>query len=293
MCYFDELENSEIIPKNIAISLGELLTQFFGINSDLKNEIHNLLSKNPYLWKTRPISPKLNYYAGCDVIYLPKIYNLFCKKCEEDSLKIKKINIENIFKECNKYLRYININKSIKNYNKMNLTVGTKLQGLIKNFQNFCVFVQLNIGYMGIVYKSSSVKLIKEKYKLGDIVNFSIIHVEHSKKKYVLDINEDNNDSILDTLNYNKKSESKNNISSNRLKLCDNLNISEKSFYPKSYLANKNKENKENNNLIVQNNIKSNINNNLNHRLIHNFSNGWLNFKQFQINQNSLKSFNY
>ena len=182
MCYFDELENSEIIPKNIAISLGELLTQFFGINSDLKNEIHNLLSKNPYLWKTRPISPKLNYYAGCDVIYLPKIYNLFCKKCEEDSLKIKKINIENIFKECNKYLRYININKSIKNYNKMNLTVGTKLQGLIKNFQNFCVFVQLNIGYMGIVYKSSSVKLIKEKYKLGDIVNFSIIHVEHSKK---------------------------------------------------------------------------------------------------------------
>ena len=31
MCYFDELENSEIIPKNIAISLGELLTQFFGI----------------------------------------------------------------------------------------------------------------------------------------------------------------------------------------------------------------------------------------------------------------------
>ena len=240
MCYFDELENSEIIPKNIAISLGELLTQFFGINSDLKNEIHNLLSKNPYLWKTRPISPKLNYYAGCDVIYLPKIYNLFCKKCEEDSLKIKKINIENIFKECNKYLRYININKSIKNYNKMNLTVGTKLQGLIKNFQNFCVFVQLNIGYMGIVYKSSSVKLIKEKYKLGDIVNFSIIHVEHSKKKYVLDINEDNNDSNLDTLNYNKKSESKNNISSNRLKLCDNLNISEKSFYPKSYLANKN-----------------------------------------------------
>ena len=178
MCYFDELENSEIIPKNIAISLGELLTQFFGINSDLKNEIHNLLSKNPYLWKTRPISPKLNYYAGCDVIYLPKIYNLFCKKCEEDSLKIKKINIENIFKECNKYLRYININKSIKNYNKMNLTVGTKLQGLIKNFQNFCVFVQLNI--------EMEKKNLKKEEEIYEKMVFPII-ADESKANEILD----------------------------------------------------------------------------------------------------------
>ena len=105
MCYFDELENSEIIPKNIAISLGELLTQFFGINSDLKNEIHNLLSKNPYLWKTRPISPKLNYYAGCDVIYLPKIYNILLKKCEEDSLKNKNIPTIPIIKKIIKLIK--------------------------------------------------------------------------------------------------------------------------------------------------------------------------------------------
>ena len=279
MCYSDEYTNS----KNSAISLGELLEQFFGINSDLKYEIHDLLSKNPYLWKTRPISPKLNYYAGCDVIYLPKIYKLFCKKCEEDSLKEKEIKIDKIFKECQNYLKYVNINKNIKNYNKMNLPIGTKLDGLIKNIQNFCVFVQLNIGYMGVVYKSSSVNLIKQKYKLGDIISFNIIHVKHNKKKYVLDINEDNNNIDSENINYIKKSESKNNLFSNRLKLWDNINISEKGFYPKSYLAN---QNKENSNIYAPNIINSNINPNLNYKLIHNFSNGWLNIKQFPINQN-------
>ena len=59
MFYTDESNINDNNSKNIAISLGELLNQFFGIDSDLKNEIHNLLSKNPYLWKTRPISPKL------------------------------------------------------------------------------------------------------------------------------------------------------------------------------------------------------------------------------------------
>lgn len=295
MFYTDESNINDNNSKNIAISLGELLNQFFGIDSDLKNEIHNLLSKNPYLWKTRPISPKLNYYAGCDVIYLPKIYNIFYKKCKED----KNINIENIFSECQKYLRYVNINKNIKNYNKMNLAVGTKLQGLIKNFQNFCVFVQLNIGYMGVVYKSASVKLIKQKYKIGDIICFSILHVEHSKKKYVLDISvEDNNTNNSEEDSDDKhiiKNENDNNISKVKMKLCDNLNISEKSFYPKSYLAN---QNKENNNIITQNNINANINSNnnnninLNFRLIHNFSNGWLNVKQYPIYQN-IKFFNY
>lgn len=183
MCYVDEYNENDNNSKNLAISLGELLEKFFGINSDLKNEIHDLLSKNPYLWKTRPISPKLNYYAGCDVIYLPKIYNILLKKCEEDSLKNKNIKIENIFEECQNYLKYVNINKNIKNYNKMNLSIGTKLEGLIKNVLNFCIFVQLNIGYMGVVYKSSSVKLIKKKYKLGDIISFHIVHVDHSKKK--------------------------------------------------------------------------------------------------------------
>ena len=280
MCYTDIDNNTnDTNHKNLAISLGELLQKFFGINNDLKNEIHNLLSKNPYLWKTRPISPKLNYYAGCDVIYLPKIYHLLCKKCEEDSLKNKERKIENIFKECQNYLKYVNINKNIKNYNKMNLPVGTKLQGLIKNFQNYCIFVQLNIGYMGVVYKSSSVNLIKQKYKLGDIVSFKIIHVEHSKRKYVLDINEEGKN-----VDEDNKSESKND------KIWDKINISEKSFYPKSYLAN---QNKENNNPISQNVINYNINHNLNYKLNHNFTNGLFYIKQFPLNQNSNMIFNH
>ena len=138
---------------------------------------------------------------------------------------------------------------------------------------------------MGVVYKSSSVKLIKQNYKLGDIINFHIVHVEHSKKKYVLDINEDNIKSEPDTnINYIKKSESKNNLFSNKLKILDNINISEKSFYPKSYLAN---QNKENNNSITQNNINSNIN----YRLMHNFSNGWLD-NQYLLNQNTHMFYN-
>ena len=290
MCYADEYNINDINSKNLAISLGELLEQFFGINSELKNEIHDLLSKNPYLWKTRPISPKLNYYAGCDVIYLPKIYNLLSKKCEEDSLKTKNIKVECIFKECQNYLKYVNINKNIKNYNKMNLQIGTKLEGLIKNILNFCIFVQLNIGYMGVVYKSSSVKLIKQKYKLGDIISFNIVHVDHSKKKYVLDINDDNNDIESENINYIKKSESKNDLFNNRIKLWDNINISEKSFYPKSFLAN---QNKENDYPFSQNTTNSNINPNINYKLNHNFSNGWLNIKQFQINQNVNNFFNH
>ena len=285
MCYTD-IENNinDTNHKNLAISLGELLQKFFGINNDLKNEIHNLLSKNPYLWKTRPISPKLNYYAGCDVIYLPKIYNILCKKCEENSLNNKEIKIENIFKECEKYIKYVNINKNIKNYNKMNLPVGTKLKGLIKNFQNFCIFVQLNIGYMGVVYKSSSVNLIKQKYKLGDIISFKIIYIEHSKRKYVLDINEESDSPEKDNINFNKKSESKN------IKIWDKINISEKSFYPKSYLANQNKENYN----PMSPNVKNyNINHNLNYKLNHNFTNGLFYIKQFPLNQNSNMIFNH
>ena len=39
MCYSDELNINDNNQKNFAISLGELLQIFFGINSDLKNEI--------------------------------------------------------------------------------------------------------------------------------------------------------------------------------------------------------------------------------------------------------------
>ena len=139
------------------------------------------MSKKPYLWKNRPLTDKLIYYAGCDVKYLPKVYDIICKKCDKGIYP--NLKIENIFEECNKYLKYIEINKEVKNFNRAELAKGKKLAGLIKNFQHKCVFVQLNIGYMGIVTEAESVSTLKEKFKLGDITNFIVQDVEEKKKK--------------------------------------------------------------------------------------------------------------
>ena len=122
------------------------------------------MSKKPYLWKNRPLTEKLIYYAGCDVKYLPKVYDIICNRCDKGFYH--NVKMENIFNECNKYLKYLEINKDVKNFNRSDLAKGKKLSGLIKNFQHKCVFVQLNIGYMGIVTSTESVSTLKEKYKL-------------------------------------------------------------------------------------------------------------------------------
>ena len=233
MCYEDEYNCISNGTKNNSISLNELLKINFGINVTIKDEIHDLMSKSPYLWKTRPIPYKLNYYAGCDVYYLPKLYDLFCQKIE--SKIVKNISIRDIFKECEKYMNYLTMNKNIKNYNKMNLTEGTKIKGLIKNFQNHCVYIQLNIGYIGIIDVFPSVQILKEKYKLGDIVDFTIIKIDNKKKRMMLDLVE-NKDEINDiNLDINHKEEIKltsndttNNYSSN---LIHGLNIIKKVFF--------------------------------------------------------------
>jgi ribonuclease D len=116
--------------KNSSISLAMLIKEYCGVEYEIKGEMHNLMSQNPYLWKERPISQKLNFYAGNDVIYLPKIYNIICSKC--DKKIIKDISVDNIFKECEKYLKYVNINLKIKNFNKTNIQKGTEIEGLIK-----------------------------------------------------------------------------------------------------------------------------------------------------------------
>ena len=126
MCYEDEYGCNSNGTKNNSISLNELLKINFGINVLIKDEIHELMSKSPYLWKQRPIPYKLNYYAGSDVLYLPKLYYLFKDKIEKKI--VKKITMEDIFNECKKYLNYLSINKNIKNYNKMNLVEGTKIK---------------------------------------------------------------------------------------------------------------------------------------------------------------------
>ena len=174
MCYKDEFKNN-----SNCISLNELLKDYLGLKSELKNEIHKEMTNNPYLWKNRPITDKLNYYAGCDVLYLPKIYDIICNKCDHNV--IKNITMDKIFEECKKYLEYIKINESVKNFNKTNLAKDRKLKGLIKNFQKHCVYIQLNIGYTGIVDTFSSVLFLKENFKLGDIADFVVIDVNKNR----------------------------------------------------------------------------------------------------------------
>ena len=107
MCYEDENNCNSIGTKHNSLSLNELLSINFNVKYTIKEEIHELMSKSPYLWKTRPLANKLIYYAGLDVIYLPKLYNLIVQKYEKKILK--KINLSHIFNECEKYLQYFYI----------------------------------------------------------------------------------------------------------------------------------------------------------------------------------------
>ena len=266
MCYNDENNCNSIGTKNISISLKELLKYYFNYNQDLKDEIHQLMSSKPYLWKTRPLTDKLIHYAGSDVIYLPKVYDVICVKCSKRIYK--NVTIEKILEESKKYLKYLDINKDIKNYDRINLKKGAKLLGLIKNFQHRCVFVQLNIGYIGIVSDINSISFLKIKYNLGDIIEFKILEIENDKKRLILDI-------------YNKpkeksygEEEEKNKIETNAKH--EKLNVNKKSFYPKSYL------NRYRN--LSQPNLFNNINN------INNFNS--ININNNRFNYNSINNFN-
>jgi len=269
MCYEDENNCNSIGTKHNSLSLNEMLKNNFDVDCNVKDEVHELMSKSPYLWKTRPISYKLNYYAGSDVYYLPKMYDLIVQKCETKI--VKKITLKNIFEECEKYLQYLKINKNIKNYNKMNLPKGTKIKGLIKNFQHHCIYAQLNIGYIGIVDIYSSVQYLIQKYKLGDIIDFTIINIDNKRKRMMLDItNKENENEVKekledekinieqkinfgnDGINFNVQ---KNNGTINKNNngdinfLVQGININKEGFYPKSYIQNlKNGINYNNNN---------------------------------------------
>ena len=300
MCYEDENNCNSIGTKHNSLSLNELLKNYFNVTNNIKGEVHELMSNSPYLWKTRPLSNKLNYYAGCDVLYLPKIYDFTVKKYEKKVLK--KLTLSNIFKECEKYLQYLNINKNIKNYNKMNLTKGTKIKGLIKNFQHHCVYVQLNIGYFGVVNNFASVQYLIEKYKLGDIIDFTILDIENKRKRMILDIIEkkqkikDSNEDIeeekkIDSKNGNNYIDNKIiNLDNNNNSLIHGININKESFFPKSYLQDKKYETNYNNfnnnyqnksyenniqNYIKENDNKNNYNNIiLNNEILNNNYNG-------------------
>ena len=276
MCYEDENSCDSTGTKNNSISLSELLKINFNVNVTLKDEVHELMSKQPYLWKTRPISYKLNYYAGSDVYYLPKLYDLFCQKIEAKI--VRNINIQDIFKECRKYLNYLNINKNIKNYTKMNITEGTKITGLIKNFQIHCVYVQLNIGYIGIINAFPSVQILKDNYKLGDILDFTIIKIDNKKKRMMLDLSEANKEKNEINIDFKNIDETKLNSDNktSSINLVHGLNINKESFFPKSYNRNNNNINNINyyneydNNTYNQYQYNNYINNNNNNSYYYN-----------------------
>jgi hypothetical protein len=121
MCYEDENDCNSIGTKHNSLSLNELLKYYFKVEYNIKDEIHDLMSKSLYLWKNRPIPYKLNYYAGCDVLYLPKIYDLIVQKCEKKILR--KVTIQQIFKECEKYLQYFLLHPLVQQFlsNKKNI----------------------------------------------------------------------------------------------------------------------------------------------------------------------------
>ena len=113
MCFNAENNCTSIGTKIITISLKELLKYYFNIKPELKDEIHDEMSKKPYLWKNRPLTEKLIYYAGCDVKYLPKVYDIICKKCENGTYK--NIKLQNIFEEWDSNIVYILIDKCLDN----------------------------------------------------------------------------------------------------------------------------------------------------------------------------------
>lgn len=125
MCCEDPLYRG---AKNSAISLAMLIKTYLNIEYEIKGEMHTLMASNPYLWKTRPLTDKLNFYAGNDVIYLPKIYEIIDNKCKQ----LKSVSMETIFNECNKYLAYVKLNLNIKNFHKMSIPINSTIQGLIK-----------------------------------------------------------------------------------------------------------------------------------------------------------------
>ena len=83
------------------------------------------MEKSTFNWKADILRI---YYAGCDVKYLPKVYDIICNRCDKGFYH--NVKMENIFNECNKYLKYLEINKDVKNFNRSDLAKGKKLSAI-------------------------------------------------------------------------------------------------------------------------------------------------------------------
>jgi hypothetical protein len=70
------------------------------------------------------------HYTALDVLYLPKIYEIFSCNLQEGFYK--NLDMKIIKNECSKYLDYININLMIKNFNKISIEKDKIVEGLLK-----------------------------------------------------------------------------------------------------------------------------------------------------------------
>lgn len=99
-----------------------------------------------------------------------------------------------------------------------------------------------------MVTNPESVEVLRKNYKLGEIVNFSVVQLEPEKKRYILDLiklrNKDNNSSNSPSQLGNCDDENK----ENKMKYTWKLNVCEKSFYPQSYLKMVSEQNNSMNN---------------------------------------------
>lgn len=99
------------------------------------------------------------------------------------------------------------------------------------------MYVQLNIGYIGVIEDKEKVAELKEKYRLGDIVTFKVSGFDSFRKRYFLDLSE-------------KQSDNNNYYNNKYNKAHTLLNVEEKCFYPKSFLIQNNMMNNNNNNQV-------------------------------------------
>jgi ribonuclease D len=69
-------------------------------------------------------------YASNDVVYLPKIYQLFKERIENNLFL--DLTLKEIHSECQSFTEYPKINLNIKNFTKHKISPGNEVTGLLK-----------------------------------------------------------------------------------------------------------------------------------------------------------------
>lgn len=122
-------------------------------------------------------------YASQDVCYLPIVYQVFLAKVKKFKSTIDSDVISDIFKDSRKWNIYAYVNMNWKNF--MTCKIGQYLTAFLKNFQKFCIYWGLNLGWTGIVLDQKSLKFIKTYFQMGDMLNLEIWRIYIEDKKIV------------------------------------------------------------------------------------------------------------